>query len=189
MRRTALAGRMVAVVLVAGSVAAAAGPQQTNAVAAVLEQFQERVKSYVKLQKDAQATLAPFKTTEDADLIRGRQQALAEAIRRARPDARQGDIFIPEVAPLFRKLVAADFKQRTAEQRKATMKEVPAVHLQPNQEYPEELPLATVPPKLLGQLPRLPDGLEFRFAGNSLVIRDSHANLVVDVLDDAIPRQ
>ena len=158
-------------------------------MAAVLQRFQERVKDYLALRKKAEATLPPQKTTNDPNQISERREAFARAMRQARPRAKPGDVFIPESAPIFRKLIATDFTQRPLSERRAALKEVPALHLRPNDQYPETLPLATVPAKLLAQLPRLPDGLEYRFAGHTLILRDSHANLVVDVLEDAFPRQ
>jgi hypothetical protein len=41
-----------------------------------------------------------------------------------------------------------------------------------------------MPPSLLLNLPELPKELEYRFVGRELVLRDSAANLIVDVLPD-----
>jgi hypothetical protein len=57
-----------------------------------------------------------------------------------------------------------------------------------NDEYPKSIPLATVPPKLLAALPPLPHGLEYRFVGRRLILHDTLTNLVVDILENAIPR-
>jgi hypothetical protein len=53
--------------------------------------------------------------------------------------------------------------------------------------YPEKAPLATVPPLILGNLPRLPEGVEYRFMGRDFVLRDVKANLVVDYINEAVP--
>jgi len=190
MDKRGVARRILVPVLCLAAVAAAPiRRQQVNPTAAVLDRFQERVRDYLKVRKQVEATLPPLKTTADPAVIRDRQKALAQAIRQSRVTARPGDIFIPEVAPVFRKLIAADFTQRTPEQRRGALKEVPAVHLRPNDDYPDNLPLATVPPTLLAQLPRLPDGLEFRFVGSAIILRDINPNLVIDILDDVIPRR
>jgi hypothetical protein len=42
-------------------------------------------------------------------------------------------------------------------------------------------------PTLLRALPELPDELEYRFSRRNLVIIDIHADLVVDILEDALP--
>jgi hypothetical protein len=44
-----------------------------------------------------------------------------------------------------------------------------------------------VPPLILVNLPRLPDGLEYRFMGRDLILRDRDANIIVDFLPGAVP--
>jgi hypothetical protein len=56
-----------------------------------------------------------------------------------------------------------------------------------NANYPETAALATVPPLILQRLQRLPDGIEYRFMGRDLILRDTKANLIVDVLPEAVP--
>jgi hypothetical protein len=43
-------------------------------------------------------------------------------------------------------------------------------------------------PALLATLPSLPEQLEYRVVGWDLVLVDVHADLVLDVLKDALPR-
>jgi hypothetical protein len=47
--------------------------------------------------------------------------------------------------------------------------------------------LATVPPLILKRLPLLPEGLEYRFMGRDLILRDVKANLIVDFVREAVP--
>ena len=56
-----------------------------------------------------------------------------------------------------------------------------------NTPYPENAPLATVPPLILVNLPRLPDGLEYRFMGRHLILRDQPSNLIIDFVPGAVP--
>ena len=56
--------------------------------------------------------------------------------------------------------------------------------LQVNANYPDGLPLQSMPPSLLLNLPRLPKELEYRFVGRELILRDTQANLIVDVIPD-----
>ena len=42
-------------------------------------------------------------------------------------------------------------------------------------------------PGFLWTLPALPEELQYRFVGRDLILLDVHANLVVDILRDAIP--
>jgi hypothetical protein len=119
--------------------------------------------------------------------ITARERALAAAIQQARADARPGDIFVPGVVELLRRLVAEDFERRDPLERQAMLDELPAFTPVPNQVYPPEFPLNTFPPALLKQLPELPPELEYRFAGRDLLIRDVAANLIVDVARDVVP--
>jgi hypothetical protein len=56
-----------------------------------------------------------------------------------------------------------------------------------NQRYPTEIPLATMPPTLLKELPALPEDMEFRFVASQFVLLDTHAQLVVDFIPGALP--
>jgi PAS domain S-box-containing protein len=68
------------------------------------------------------------------------------------------------------------------------MQEVPAQSPPAvNAIYPEKAGLATVPPLILVNLPRLPDGLEYRFMGRDLILRDRDANIIVDFVPGAVP--
>ena len=73
--------------------------------------------------------------------------------------------------------------------RQTIMEDNPGkVKLQVNGRYPDGVPLTTMPPSVLAQLPRLPDDLEYRFIGDRLILLDVHAQLVVDFMDAAIPK-
>ena len=58
-----------------------------------------------------------------------------------------------------------------------------------NQRYPDEVPLSTMPPELLEELPKLPEELEYRFVGDRLIVMDVHAHLIVDFMPQALPRR
>jgi hypothetical protein len=163
--------------------------QQRNPHAVALAAFEERVKAYLALRDKVKAKITPPpKPTTDPREIAARQQALAAAVRAERADAKPGDIFVPEVAPILRGAIAEDFRQRTPQQRTAALQEVPSgLILKVNDGYPKSAALATVPPKLLAEMPRLPDTLEYRFVGRRLILHDTQTNLVVDILADAVP--
>ncbi len=44
-----------------------------------------------------------------------------------------------------------------------------------------------MPPDVLRALPRLDEGLEFRFIDRHLILLDVKSHLIVDVIDNAIP--
>ena len=54
--------------------------------------------------------------------------------------------------------------------------------------YPESVPLANMPAELLKNLPPLPEIVEYRFVGESLILLDSAAHLIVDIIPGAMPK-
>ncbi len=54
-----------------------------------------------------------------------------------------------------------------------------------NDSYPAAVPLQSTPPTLLDNLPRLPPEMEYRITGRNLILLDTGANLVVDILRGA----
>ena len=85
-------------------------------------------------------------------------------------------------------MLREDAKDRSVRDAFAAMREVPKkTRPKVNADYPETAALATVPPLILKRLQRLPDGLEYRFMGRDLILRDTRANLIVDVLREAVP--
>ena len=112
--------------------------------------------------------------------------ALAERIRALRSGAKHGDIFTPESASYFRHMLRPELTE--PEIKAAIQDENPGpVSLKVNEPYPEKAPLSTVPAQVLITLPKLPEDIEYRFAGRHLILRDARANLIIDYLLNAIP--
>ena len=65
----------------------------------------------------------------------------------------------------------------------------PSTPIAVNADYPMDQPVQSMPPSLLQQLPQLPRGLEYRFVGRTLIMRDVEANLIVDYLNEALPQR
>jgi hypothetical protein len=61
------------------------------------------------------------------------------------------------------------------------------VKLVPNTPYPDGVPLSTMPPAILGVLPKLPPEVDYRFVGRHLILRDVAANIIVDYVWEALP--
>jgi hypothetical protein len=166
-------------------VSAAAQEHSVNPQAATFKAFVDRVNEYVELQKKADDGLPKLGPTNEPSKVEAYQSALSARVKLARPNARPGDIF-GDAAPLFREIIRKDAEARRAKDKKASMEEVPAKDpLKVNSSYPEKSPLATVPPLILANLPRLPEGVEYRFMGRDFVLRDVKANLIVDFINDA----
>jgi hypothetical protein len=154
--------------------------------AALMADFKGRVEQYVELRKKADDSAPPLKETKDAGKIKGAQQALVERIGAARSDAKPGDIFTPEIAAHFRRLLHPESKEPGT---KEIMQEdkVGTVPFKINGPYPDTKPLATSPPNLLEALPPLPKDIDYRFVGRHLILRDSRANMIIDYMPNAIP--
>ena len=78
------------------STAAAAQPA-SSADRVVRGEFARRLQAYVDMKDAVAQTVLPLASLLDTAEIRRRTEALATVIRSARSDARQGDIFTPEM--------------------------------------------------------------------------------------------
>jgi hypothetical protein len=149
----------------------------------------------MELHDRAEKAIGPLKDKSDATQLKAHKQALAEAIRAARTEAKQGDVFVPEVQPLFMQVIASEVRGKSGAPAKQTiMEENPSksgeaakVKLAVNAIYPEDVAITTMPPTLLLRLPTLPDALKYLFIGRTLVLRDEMAGLIVDYLPNAMP--
>jgi hypothetical protein len=151
--------------------------------------FTDRVQEYVKMKKDLKASLPALNPTKDAERIIVHQNALARKIADARRNARQGDIFTPEVADRFRKIIDRTFRGPEGRLARETIrpdKGTKIVVLHVNDVYPEAIPLTTTPPTLLLELPKLPQDLVYRIVGHDLTLQDIEARLIVDLIPNAI---
>lgn len=169
-------------------VAAATQADTTGERDRALRAFDDRVKAYVDLKKEAQGRMPETKT---GDRGTGKaletQETMAARIKAARAGAKPGDVF-GDAAPYVRRIIERDTKTRGVADAYAAMQEVPSQSPPAvNAIYPLKAALATVPPLILVNLPRLPDGLEYRFMGRDLILRDREANLIVDFMPGAVP--
>lgn len=158
-----------------------------NRNAAIAADFDKRVADYMKLRQKAQSGLTVPKNTDSAQKITEYQHELAQRIRAQRSDAKPGDIFTPEISGLFRRLVRQCLNGPDNEKIRKSYDHAEPLHglrLDVNQAYPDGIPLQSMPPSLLLNLPKLPKELEYRFVGRELVLRDIAANLIVDVIPD-----
>jgi hypothetical protein len=150
------------------------------------DDFAQHVQQYMKLRK----SLPNQHTTKRQEQIVDRRHSLAEAIREARPAAKQGDIFTPESTPEFLKVIRGALQGASGSNVRRTIRQgepVAGVHLTVNGAYPEHLPSTTVPPTLLLRLPRLPDKLAYRIVDHDFVLQDTEARMVVDLIPGALP--
>ena len=173
-----------------GPVTLAAAQAGVNADGALIQDFNARVKKYLDIHKDAAKGSAKLKETADPAEIVKAQETLAARIRTARPTAKQGDIFTPEIRNKFRRLLAPELKGEDGRDAKEILKEdapSPAqIPFKVNAKYPEGQPLPSLPANMLLNLPTLPEPLEYRIIGKHLVLLDTGANIIVDFMLNAI---
>jgi hypothetical protein len=178
-------------------------PPQTGADARGLTEFANKVQAYVALHQKVEAALPRLPERTDPATVTAHQKALAEAIRKSGPRPGQGHVFVPDIQPFFKRLLASELKgPGSAETRKKVGEGNPEpaqglpkdrdvkgedVSLVPYTTYPPNAPVSTVPPPVLLRMPQLPKELEYRFVGKSLVLIDTVANVIVDFIPQAVP--
>jgi hypothetical protein len=162
--------------------------EQVNARGAATKAFLDRINEYVEFHNNVEKMVPPLGETKSPEEIAKREAALAAALIKQRPNAKQGDFFIKEFQPYLIQIVKQDFAKRSAADRRALVVELPKdVKIGVNMVYPTTLPLATLPGQLLKALPELPKELEYRIVGRHLILRDVKANLIVDLMRDIFP--
>jgi hypothetical protein len=175
--------------LPAGRLVAGPPPQETpvNPRAQAMVDFKKRLDAYLEIRRAVTQKYPEVKETGNPAKIHEREVALGKGIAMARPNAKPGDLFGP-VSNQLLTTVENDWNSRSPADQKAILAEIPkGLTLKVNQPYPTNIPLATVPPKLLAQLPMLPEELEYRLVDRRLLLRDRDANLIIDVLVGAEP--
>jgi hypothetical protein len=167
----------------------------------VLEEMEEGVENYLKLRRRArkQVTVPEPGPQATAQEIVDHQRAFAKAIRARRPQARPGDVLLPECHALFRRIIAVELAGPVGASARMALREGNppveidhddrmAVRVAVNADYPEAAPVATVPPSVLLSLPHVPqEFVEYRFVNRDLVLRDVGANMIVDFIPRAAP--
>jgi hypothetical protein len=178
-------------------------PPGTAADAKGLTEFANAVQAYVGLHQRAEAGLPALPDRTDPAKVAAYQKALAKAIRRSGGRPRPGHVFVPNIQPFFKRLLAPELKgpgtaetrDKVGEGNPEAAKGLPQdpdvkardVSLVPYTDYPAAAPVSTVPAPVLLRMPQLPKELEYRFVGKSLVLLDTVANIVVDLIPQAVP--
>ena len=176
----------------------AAAPRHSSDTAGeAIKDFNERLQHYWDLHKKIEGSLPPMDKKKEPDpaVIVDHQKKLASGIREARSNAKEGEIFTPAV----QQIIIGDIKQELSSGTGAKARDMilgegnpkspesPAkIVLAVNAAYPSTAPLSTVPPSVLLKLPKLPQGLEYLFVGRHLILFDGKANLIVDILRNAV---
>ena len=150
--------------------------------------FKKRVDHYEDVSNKLEKEVYPATPELDATKIHARQKELASRIIKELPAWKQGAIFTPEIAAFFKQRIAEVLGGPDGANIKgAIFDDAPGdMTVKVFTEYPAGAPVATVPAQMLALLPALPKELEYRFLGPNLILMDSKAFLIVDVVPDAI---
>jgi hypothetical protein len=155
---------------------------------AALNGFETAVADYVKLRQSLGEEIPPLRVTSNPAEYIATSDMLAVAIQRALPDLKQGDFFKPETVKVIQARIAEalrnlDFAAIVGDN---DPEERSRANVKTYARFPDAGPLATMPPSVLQVLPQLPDWLEYRFVGRNLILRDSHARLILDYIPNAV---
>ncbi len=155
----------------------------------IISDFEKKAKAYSDQRENIENGLPKLSKDATAEQIENHKLNFRKAVLKARADAKQGDIFIPEAAVLIRKIIKEEFKgKERLELRKTVFEaETKGVPVRINFAYPESKEKIEMPPTLLLSLPQLPKQLRYRFVGNNLLLVDRENGLIVDFMTDALP--
>jgi hypothetical protein len=173
--------------MTAGLLACAGAAHAQRDQAPAVKDFEARVSSYVQLEKNQSS---PHKATDSPAKLADQHEHAAAKMRAARPSAKPGDIFAPDIAAYIRRQLASTLNGPDGAKIKASLRHaepVKKITLHVNERYPQHIPLQSTPPTLLLNLPQLPKQLQYRIVGNDLVLYDSNSDLVVDFIENAVP--
>lgn len=161
----------------------------SEADAQALATMNDRLKDYVALHKKMEEGLPKLPDEATPEQIDRNQRLLEQRVREARKSARQGDIFTPEATPVIKRLLAATFEGPEGRQLMGSILDENPVgmKLTVNARYPDTVPVSSMPPEILQTLPKLSEDMEYRFIGRHLILLDTHAHLIADFIEDALP--
>lgn len=153
--------------------------------------FVSATQEYAVLHRRIERQLPSFEINAKPETIRRLVDAMANAIRAARPDAHQGDFFTPALAAELRLRIYDALTEHGLTSEDIRFAEwldginPSTARLAVNDAFPWALGSAMFP-CVTAALPPLPPELQYRVVGNTLVLIDIHASLIVDLLPHAL---
>lgn len=184
-----IAAALGALMILGGAVAASAQTPPPESYA--IRQFTAATQEYAWLHRRLENQLAPLEVTSNIATITRVVQEMAAAVRAARPDARQGDLFTDTLGAELRLRIAAALADHDFTSGDVLMQEAAdgidaaQVPLTVNGPFPWIYASAMFP-CVQNALPPLPPELQYRIVGTTLVLIDVHAGLIVDFLPHAL---
>ena len=157
-----------------------------------LQRFHDAVSAYLSLREAVEQTVPAPEISADWENIRAAIDTMADAIRAARRSAKEGDIFGAEAGPVLRSRIRetlrdpdcqpADILAAEDDDDRSPAPSRPIVHDQFDWGAGSFMAFC-----ILAVLPALPEELQLRFVERDLVLVDIDADLIIDILPDALP--
>ena len=156
---------------------------------AAIETFEKQVKGYVELRNKARENAPKLSKESTPEQIQAYRTALELSLRNARPNAKRGEFFRPEIANFIRRTLKIEFqgKDRQELREKIFETETQGVVLRVNYPYPQSAEQSEMPAMLLTKLPQIPKELRYRFVGRNMLLVDRETNLIIDFMPEALP--
>jgi hypothetical protein len=154
----------------------------------VVRAFQRNVAEYVSLRDRLERSLPPLDANSSAQQLHSHREALLRLLSQARAGAKKGDVFGVAMSDYTRARVRTVLEGPDGPPIRHAVTDVnpSTAVVEINRHYPSAIPLSRMPAALLETLPPLPEGLEYHFVGNALMILDTNARMVVDVMDNIL---
>jgi len=168
------------------------GAQRDTGADLTLQHFEKRVAAYLALRQQVSTSAQAPTITSDPATLQHTVDQLADRIRRARAQARQGDFFSDEIARTLRTRIGQTLRERGI----SSTELLSGLSEDTSTTRPREMIVngrfewaatGQTPPAILEALPFLPDPLEYKLVRRALVLVDVEADLVVDILPHALP--
>ena len=189
-QRTALAAAVIAGIMIAAT-AAQAFAQTPDPGAQAVQAFERATRDYVQTHRRLESQIGAIQLNSTVAELNRIIQELAAAIRAERPDAKQGDFFTPALAPEMRARINNALRDNgfspddVRQNERLEAVEAGAFRLRVNDTFPWVLATAMFP-CVIAALPPLSSELQYRIVGDTLVLIDVHASLIVDLLPHAL---
>jgi hypothetical protein len=157
----------------------------------VLRDFDDRVNHYVRLHRRLERSLPPEHLFDNSEDMPVAGDPLRDALIDARPYAQPGTFFTPSVGYVISTRLERAIAGLGIEpgdvwiaMNRGFLPDVPDIRV--NGRF-STIRYMRIWPALLSALPALPKELEYRIVDRDLVLVDVHADLVIDILEDALP--
>ena len=153
--------------------------------------FRRKVEDYAALHRRLARSLPTVSAQASPADVHAQELAFEKLIASERRSSAAGDLFIQQIQPLIRRVASEMLSGKAGAPLLDTIKEESTegrASARVNARYPDSVPLSSVPAQLLAALPALPEELEYRFVGRDLILLDTKARLVADVMPLVLPR-